>query len=78
MFLVNKPYTRAQRMFDVILPKFGGTTYIDGRDIANFRRILPNTSVIYLESPEQLVCPFAGPGSRCRTGKTGRHCYHHR
>lgn len=50
---VNKPYTWAQRMFDVILPKFGvSTTYIDGRDIANFERaILPNTSVIYLESP---------------------------
>ena len=50
---VNKPYTWAQRMFDVILPRFGvTTTYIDGRDIENFERaILPNTTVIYLESP---------------------------
>jgi cystathionine beta-lyase/cystathionine gamma-synthase len=50
---VAKPYTWAQRMFDVILPRFGvTTTYIDGRDIGNFERaILPNTSVIYLESP---------------------------
>ena len=50
---VNKPYTWAQRMFNVILPRFGvTTTYIDGRDIENFERaILPNTSVIYLESP---------------------------
>ncbi|MBK8495566.1 MAG: PLP-dependent transferase [Chitinophagaceae bacterium] len=50
---VTKPYTWAQKMFDVILPKFGvTTTYIDGRKIENFERaILPNTTVIYLESP---------------------------
>ncbi len=50
---VNKPYTWAQRMFDVILPRFNITTsYIDGREIENFERaILPNTAVIYLESP---------------------------
>lgn len=50
---VNKPYTWAQRMFDVILPRFDvATTYIDGTRIENFERaILPNTSLIYLESP---------------------------
>jgi cystathionine beta-lyase/cystathionine gamma-synthase len=50
---VDKPYTWAQRMFDVILPRFGvSTTYIDGKNIENFERaILPNTTVIYLESP---------------------------
>lgn len=50
---VNKPYTWAQRLFDVILPRFGvTTTYIDGTDIENFERaILPHTTVIYLESP---------------------------
>lgn len=50
---VNKPYTWAQRMFDVILPRFGvTTTYIDGTNIENFERaILPNTTIIYLESP---------------------------
>lgn len=50
---VHKPYTWAQRMFDVILPRFGiSTTYVDGREIENFERaILPNTTVIYLESP---------------------------
>lgn len=50
---VDKPYTWAQKMFDNILPRFGvSTTYIDGRQIENFERaILPNTSVIYLESP---------------------------
>jgi cystathionine beta-lyase/cystathionine gamma-synthase len=50
---VDKPYTWAQRMFDIILPRFGvTTTYIDGTRIENFERaILPTTSVIYLESP---------------------------
>lgn len=50
---VAKPYTWAQKMFDNILPRFGvSTTYIDGREIENFERaILPNTTVIYLESP---------------------------
>jgi cystathionine beta-lyase/cystathionine gamma-synthase len=50
---VNKPYTWAQKMFDTILPRFGvSTTYIDGTRIENFERaILPNTTVIYLESP---------------------------
>lgn len=50
---VKKPYTWAQRMFNVILPRFGvTTTYIDGTSIENFERaILPNTSLIYLESP---------------------------
>lgn len=50
---VNKPYTWAQKMFDTILPRFGvTTTYIDGREIENFERaIFPNTTVIYLESP---------------------------
>ena len=50
---VDKPYTWAQKMFNDILPRFGvTTTYIDGRSIENFERaILPNTTVIYLESP---------------------------
>jgi len=50
---VDKPYTWAQKMFNDILPRFGvSTTYIDGREIENFERaILPNTTVIYLESP---------------------------
>ncbi|MBA2762058.1 MAG: aminotransferase class I/II-fold pyridoxal phosphate-dependent enzyme [Segetibacter sp.] len=50
---VYRPYTWAQRMFDVILPRFNvTTTYIDGRDISNFREaVRPHTSVIYLESP---------------------------
>ncbi len=50
---VNKPYTWAQRTFDQILPRFGiSTTYIDGTGIKNFENAKqPNTSFIYLESP---------------------------
>lgn len=50
---VRNPYTWAQKMFDVILPRFGViTTYIDGREFKNFEKALqPNTALIYLESP---------------------------
>lgn len=50
---VEKPYTWAQKMFDNMLPRFGvTTTYVDGRDTENFRNaIQPNTTLIYLESP---------------------------
>src|SRR3954468_16468577 len=50
---INKPYSWAQKTFDVILPRFNiTTTYVDGTDIANFERaIRSTTSIIYLESP---------------------------
>jgi len=50
---VKKPYTWAQKLFDNVLVRFGvTTTYIDGTRIENFERaILPNTKIIYLESP---------------------------
>lgn len=50
---VSKPYTWVQRMFDVILPRFGvSTTYVDGRDANNyFNATKSNTTFYYLESP---------------------------
>jgi cystathionine beta-lyase/cystathionine gamma-synthase len=50
---VAKPYTWAQKMFDVILPRFGvTTTYIDGSAIENWKSATrPNTTFFYLESP---------------------------
>lgn len=50
---VKNPYTWAKKMFDVVLPRFNVTrTYIDGTSIENFEKaIQPNTTVIYLESP---------------------------
>lgn len=50
---VKNPYTWAKKMFNVILPRFGiTTTYVDGTNIENFERaVLPNTAVIYLETP---------------------------
>ncbi len=50
---VDKPYTWAQKMFNNILPRFNvTTTYIDGTEIENFEKaIRPDTSLIYLESP---------------------------
>ncbi len=50
---VDKPYTWTQKLCNDILPRFNvTTTYIDGTAIENFERaILPNTTLIYLESP---------------------------
>ncbi len=50
---VRKPYTWAQRMFEVILPRFNvHHTYVDGTDVQYFAdAILPETTLIYLESP---------------------------
>jgi len=50
---VKNPYTWAKKMFEEILPRFQVThSYIDGRSIENFEKaIQPNTTVIYLESP---------------------------
>ena len=50
---VEKPYSWAQKMFEVILPRFNVShTYVDGRNVDNFKyAIQPNTTLIYLESP---------------------------
>lgn len=50
---VRSPYTWAQRMFDVVLPRFGvTTTYIDGTKMENWEQATQaNTTFYYLESP---------------------------
>ena len=50
---VKSPYTWAQRMFDVVLPRFGvTTTYIDGTKTENWEQATQaNTTFYYLESP---------------------------
>ena len=50
---VKNPYSWAQKMFDVVLPRFGLTTnYIDGRKLEDWQEATrPNTSFYYLESP---------------------------
>lgn len=50
---VRAPYTWAQRMFDVVLPRFNvATTYIDGTRIENWQQATrSNTTLYYLESP---------------------------
>ena len=50
---VKNPYTWAKKMFEEILPRFQVThSYIDGTAIENFENaIQPNTTVIYLETP---------------------------
>ncbi|MEO9146312.1 MAG: PLP-dependent aspartate aminotransferase family protein [Ginsengibacter sp.] len=50
---VANPYSWAKKMFDNVLPRFNvSTTYVDGRNIEDFEKaIQPNTSIIYLETP---------------------------
>ncbi|HET9434463.1 MAG TPA: aminotransferase class I/II-fold pyridoxal phosphate-dependent enzyme [Chitinophagaceae bacterium] len=50
---VKAPYTWAERMFDVVLPRFGvTTTYINGTKIEDWEAATkPNTTLYYLESP---------------------------
>lgn len=50
---VRKPYTWAQKMFDIILPRFGvSCTYVDGETLENWQRATQaNTRFYYLESP---------------------------
>ena len=49
----DKPYSWAQKLFNDILPRFNvTTTYVDGREIENFKNaIQSNTTIIYLETP---------------------------
>lgn len=50
---VRHPYSWAQKMFDIILPRFNvSVSYVDGRDTANFEQATrSNTTLYYLESP---------------------------
>lgn len=50
---VRAPYTWVQKMFDVILPRFGITTsYIEGKTMGDWEAATqPNTTFFYLESP---------------------------
>ena len=56
---VKAHYTWAERMFDVVLPRFGvTTTYINGTKIENWETATkPNTTLYYLESPNS--CDFS-------------------
>ena len=50
---VRNPYSWAQRMFDIVLPRFGvHTTYIDGSRLEYWQQATKaNTGFYYLESP---------------------------
>lgn len=54
---VAKPYSWTDKLFSVILPRFGvTTTYVDGTRTENFEEaIQPNTRIIYLESPNSFT-----------------------
>lgn len=71
---VRNPYTWAQRTFDVVLSRFGvTTTYVDGRDAGNFEEALqPNTTLIYLESPNSWTYELQDLEAIAQLAKTKR------
>lgn len=54
---VQKPYSWTNKLFTLLLPRFGvETTFVDGRDPEAYREaIRPNTKLLYLESPNSLT-----------------------
>ena len=74
---VRSPYTWAQRMFDIVLPRFGvTTTYIDGTRIENWEQATQaNTTLYYLESPNSWFFALQDIKAVAFTGKIKKH-YH--
>ncbi len=72
---VKAPYTWAQRMFDVVLPRFGvTTTYIDGTNTRNWELATQsNTTLYYLESPNSWDFALQPIKRSCGTGKIKKH-----
>ncbi|MFN4312995.1 MAG: trans-sulfuration enzyme family protein [Chitinophagaceae bacterium] len=69
---VKKPYTWAQKMFDVILPRFGvSTTYVEGTELQHWQEATRhNTTFFYLESPNSwnfVLQPLAEVASFARS-----------
>lgn len=54
---VQKPYSWTYKLVSKLLPRFGVTfTFVDGRDMQEIEAaIQPNTTVLYLESPNSLT-----------------------
>jgi cystathionine beta-lyase/cystathionine gamma-synthase len=50
---VSAPYTWAQKLFDLFLPRYGvQTSYVRGTQLSDFEQaVRPETKIIYLESP---------------------------
>lgn len=54
---VHKPYSWTNKLLNVLLKRFGvQTTMVDGREASNFEKaILPNTKMIFMESPNSFT-----------------------
>ena len=71
---VAKPYSWTDKLFNVLLPRFGVTaTMIDGTNIENFERaIQPNTKIIFLESPNSFTFELQDLEAVARLAKSKR------
>ena len=71
---VARPYSWTDKLFNVLLPRFGvTTTMIDGTKIENFERaIQPNTKIIFLESPNSFTFELQDLEAVARLAKSKR------
>ena len=71
---VARPYSWTDKLFNVLLPRFGVTaTMIDGTKIENFERaIQPNTRIIFLESPNSFTFELQDLEAVARLAKSKR------
>ncbi len=68
---MQKPYGWAERLFDQLLARFGVTcTYVDGTDISAIEAaLLPNTRLLYLESPNSITFELVDIKAACNIAK---------
>jgi cystathionine beta-lyase/cystathionine gamma-synthase len=69
---VENPYSWTMRLFESFLPKFGiTTTFVDGAEVGNFEKaILPETKLIYLESPNTFSYELQDLGAVAKLAKS--------
>jgi len=70
---VAKPYSWTNKLFSILLQRFGvTTTMVDGTQIENFENaIQPNTKIIYLESPNSFTFELQDLKAVAALGKSG-------
>lgn len=68
---VQKPYSWTNKLLNMLLFKYGiTTTMVDGTAVANFEKaILPNTRLIFLESPNSWTMELQDIGAVCKLAK---------
>jgi cystathionine beta-lyase/cystathionine gamma-synthase len=68
----NHVYGWTDALFNKLLPRFGiTTTFVDGKDVENYKAaVLPNTTVIYMESPNTMLFELQDIEAICTWAKS--------